>query len=395
MNGAVPQAGKKQDQGFEYEVRTLDEHLDTLLERWRKSNEEFGDHTLHCDPDWLAEQYKAEKPNVRAFFLTQGDSVRGVVPGYVSMQPLLCQVGDVVVAKPRLKTFRFLGYNPNLPDDYSAYDMLFKSIMDSDADAVFMNYVKADSFFWSYLQSSPLVKKYYRLHCSRGAQPHLVIRLKGTFDEYMQKFSSKTRKNRLREIKKLRDRGDMQFIRVTDVKDVESFMKDAGAISEKTWQHKRLGWGLAAWGLNSITANMKFMAEKGWLRSYLLKLGDVPVAFILGQQYRGRYYHGVIGFDPEYSNLSVGTVLQLLTLEDLFGENPPDVYDLGTHADYKEYFSNESYPERIVWLFRRKPYPTFAYSLFRWTSRASVAAGSMLNKFGLKAKVKQLLRGQK
>lgn len=371
---------------------TLNQDLGSILEDWKQCNLGFFDHTIHCDPDWLLEQFKSQKENVHIYCCEIDGKLVGVVPFLFGNQPLLCQLGELTVAKFPLRVLKLQGYTPNLPPQESAHDALFGQILHSQFDAIFMNYVKGDSFLWNYLHASPLIQKSFRFYSKRGLEPHLLIHLSGTFESYMQRFSAKTRSTFIRKIKRLRNRGDMQVDRVTQESQVNSYLTAATEISRKTWQFKRLGWGMGAANPDVVRSKLSFLARRGWLRAYLLKCGDQPCSFITGWQYGSRFYHSGLGFDPAWSSYSVGTVLQLLVLEDLFKENTPELYDFGTSAEYKKHFSTESYPEAIVWLFRKRPYPVFADGVHRVFNATSRKAGVLLNRLGLKAKIKHFLR---
>jgi hypothetical protein len=117
----------------------------------------------------------------------------------------------------------------------------------------------------------------------------------------------------------------------------------------------------------------------------------VSCAFILGQQYGSRFYPAAAGVDPAWSNFSVGTIILLLALKDLFAENPPECYDLGSYAEHKEHFANESYPEAAVWLFRRRPYPLMVSGVYQACNSASTKAAMILDRLNLKSRVKQLI----
>ena len=120
--------------------------------------------------------------------------------------------------------------------------------------------------------------------------------------------------------------------------------------------------------------------------------GKTPCAFILGDQSGSRFRPVAAGVDPAWRSYSVGTVLLLLTLEDLFKENPPEFYDLGTSAKHKEYLATENYLEASVWLFRRRAYPLLASSIHRLCKLASTTGGAALERLALKRKVTQWMR---
>jgi hypothetical protein len=98
-----------------------------------------------------------------------------------------------------------------------------------------------------------------------------------------------------------------------------------------------------------------------------------------------------VGVDDAWRSYSVGTVMLLLVLENLFQENPPEFYDFGTPLAFQGYFATESYLEARVWLFRRRAYPILASSIYRACNAVSLSAGMLLDHLGLKSKLKQAL----
>ena len=281
-----------------------------------------------------------------------------------------------------------------MPDEEATYDKLISQILQTDFDAIYMQNVKTGSFLWDYLQNSALIRRRFRFYTKTGPLPHLSIRLEGTFESYMKRFSAKIRKNRLREIRTLRERGQVNLLRVTQPSEIDAFLETAYKISKRTWQFKRHGWGLAARDPQVVTQELRLLAERGWLRSYVLKCDGVPCSFILGHQYGRSFYPEFASVDDAWRSYSVGTVTLLLVLENLFKENPPEFYDFGTPAkftEHKAYFATESYPEARVWLFRRRVYPILASNIYRACNALSMSTGRLLQRFGLKSKLKQML----
>src|SRR5277367_2701563 len=184
----------------------LDEDLRGFWQGWRDCNSSFHHRTIHDDPDWIEERFKRQKENVRIYFLESEKKVIGAVPLVLLRGPLECTLGKSVVARFPMRILRLQGYAPNLPSETSAYDGLFAKILESKFDAIQMSHTKMSSFLWSYLHSSMLIRKSFSLYIRSGPLPHPLIQLRGSFASYMSGFSSKARKNRLREIKKMRAR---------------------------------------------------------------------------------------------------------------------------------------------------------------------------------------------
>jgi GNAT acetyltransferase-like protein len=342
--------------------------------------------------DWFDRCLDHTRKRVELHLPEMGQEKARIVRFEVTKRPLFCQLGDWVPAKFPMQVARLSGQLRQIPDNEPAYDRLFAHLALHDVDAVYLEAVRPDTVLWRHLQTSSVIQKAFRFYSPAGPVPHWLIRLGGSFDEYMRRFSPKTRKNRHRELKMLRARGDVKLIRVTEVSEIDPFLRAAYRISEKTHQFKRFGWSVAARDPRLVKNELQRLARHRWLRSYLLTCGNVPCAFILGDQGGSRFRPVAAGVDPAWRSHSVGTILLLLTLEDLFKENPPEYYDLGTSTKHKEYLATDSYLEASVWLFRRRAYPLLASGIHRVCNVASTMGGAALERLALKSKVTQWMR---
>jgi hypothetical protein len=372
------------------EIR-LDADLKRFVKSWSECHRQFPGHTLHGDPEWIEERFKDEKENVRTFLIEKGDQVIGAVPFVLNCEQLACRLGQFTLAKFPMRTLCLQGYPLNVPDEAAAYDSLIGEILRSNFDAIFMGNVKTRSFLWNYLQSNANIQREFRFYTKKGPLPHSLIRLDGTFESYMKRFSAKPRKNRLREIRLLRERGQVDLLRVSQPSEIDAFLKVVYEISDRTWKFKRRGLSLVAPDRHMMTRTLRFLAERGWLRSYVLQCDGVPCAFILGHQYGSCYYAEWVAVDDAWRRYSAGTVILVLVLEDLFKENPPEFYDFGNHVKFQENFATESYPEATVWLFRRRAYPMLASSIYCACDAITTGTGSLLERFGLKSKLRNVL----
>ena len=375
-----------------YSVREVrfDDEIGLFLKPWIECHRRFPGHTLHGDPEWIAQRFKYEKENVRVFFVEKAGEIIGAVPFVLNREPLVCELGQFALSRIPLRTLCLQGYTLNVPEEVAAYDKLFSQILQSDIDAIYIENAKAESFLWSYLQNSALGRQEFRFYTKTGPLPHCLIRLDGTFESYLKRFSSKARKNRLRELKNLQERSQLTLLRVSQPSELDAFLEAAGDLSRKTWQFKRFGRGLAARDPETVRGELQFSAERGWLRSYVLKCDGVPCSFILGHQYASSFYAESVGVDDAWRSYSVGTVIMLLVLKNLFEEEPPEFYDFGTPIRFHENFATESYPEARVWLFRRRAYPLLASAAYHACNAVSMNTGKLLQRLGLKSKVNQV-----
>ena len=147
-------------------------------------------------------------------------------------------------------------------------------------------------------------------------------------------------------------------------------MADATRISRKTYQWNLLGLGLR--DSEGLTRQLAYEAERGLLRNYILYCRDDPVAFMIGAQAPGAiYYYIDVGFDPDYAKWSVGSMLQLKVLRDLFASpGTPALFDFSTgEGEHKARFGNQSRPEANVMLLPKTMRMRATVMAYAWTER--------------------------
>jgi hypothetical protein len=377
-------------QGYQVRQLRLDEDISAVVPAWKRCNARINNDTIHSDPEWLLET--TAKGNVQVFVFDSDGETVGAVPFLKVAKPLKCQLGELTLARIPLRVLQLLGTYPNIPEEETACDALFSQVkgLEREFDALYIEYVRVGSFLWKYLHKAALVKRNFRLYSPRGIVPHPLIRINGSFDDYLKKFSSKTRSTQFRKLRKLREHGEVEVIRITEAHEAEAFVDAAAEISQRTYQYRLLGGGVRdrqVW-----KRLLTFAANHGWLRSYLLKCDGIPCSFLVAYQYGETFYHSSLGYDPAWSNLSVGTVLQMLILEDVFSQNRPALYDYGTYGGYKMFFSNDNYLESDFYLFPRRAYPLLAQVSHCTFSTISRRAGAVLNRLSLKEGIKRLVR---
>jgi hypothetical protein len=346
------------------------------------------------DPRWLRENYGGPQSGLLLYFLYHGDSLRGIAPFVAKDWPVKCQLGEITLARLPLQRLRLLGGAVQLPDEPAAYEMLVSSLLTREKhfDAIYLDDVDLDSFLWRFVENNPAFRASFVRYMPEPPAPRVLLRLSGSFDDYMGRFSSKHRKNLRREAAIFQALAPEQesVVRYTRPEEVDTFVDRAIEISRKTYQWKLLGLGLRH--PDSVRKHLSFLARNGWLRAYLLSSKDTPCAFVIGFQYGGRYYLDDMGYDPEWRQYSVGTILQLEVIKDLFLWNRPEVYDLGEYGSHKEEFATDNYLQGKVFLFRRGVYPGFVRAGHRSCSAMTRAASVLLERYGWKKRLKKIIR---
>jgi len=382
-----------------YQIKEIQtDKLEQTLPKWKEWNSKFNNGIIFQDPEWIIQDSNGQKENLRLFLLEKYDNSIWFIPFRILKIPLKCQIGEFTLANIPLKRLHpFNGYGTlcnyaNLPNDTNVYDLLFSKITDlkKEFDAVYLPGLKTDSFFWEYLHSSPCIKNHFRVYEPKKQSLRPLIKMDGSFDDYLQKFSSQERHNFFRRIRRLKKEGDIEVVRITKQEDVDAFVDEAIKISKKSFQYSLLNKGIR--DTDKFKKELKFIANRGWLRSYLLKCGGVGCSFIIGYQDPKNFYHVDIAYDSDWKKFGVGSILNFLAIEDLFKYNTPHIFDFNDYAEYKGFFSNTSYTEAEIYLFPKRAYTLFVQSLYHTFSILDKSIRNILEHLHLKRKIKRMIR---
>jgi CelD/BcsL family acetyltransferase involved in cellulose biosynthesis len=223
---------------------------------------------------------------------------------------------------------------------------------------------------------------------------HYFVDVEGTFDDYLRKFTRKTRHELRREIRRFADlsNGAILWREYRHPEEVDEFYEHGRQVSRKTYQERLFDGGLPE-GEES-RRNLKRLAAEGSLLAYVLFHGDKPVAYLNGYVARETVLVAEnMGYDPEYSEWSPGTILQLLMIEKWCKERTIRAMDYGTgEGSHKKFFSNRSCRCAHVYFCERRlrhMSPALAHMAMAQISRGLVRGLALLR---LKDRVKKLIR---
>ena len=228
--------------------------------------------------------------------------------------------------------------------------------------------------------------------CYSPRQEYLYfVDLQGSFDSYLKLRSPKSRQNLKRSVKKFLEQNSGAFRIYTQPQDMEEFHREAVAISGQTYQTLLLNAGLS--DSPEFLRAMREKALQGEARGYLLCVQEKPIAFAWCTARGDAMSYQVIGYLPEHADLSPGTVLLYLILQDLFSLEKYRMLDFGSgSAFYKEAFATDKLEFADSYLLR----PTLKNRWKLWllwrTECFSAAVGGMLERMGLKKRIRQWIR---
>ena len=222
---------------------------------------------------------------------------------------------------------------------------------------------------------------------------HCYIDLGIGFEAYKQKFSAKTRSTINRKIRKYQDScgGNILWKSYQSPEEIREFFQLARAVSKLTYQERLLNAGLP--DTEEFIRDAEQLAAEQRLRAYLLFDGEKPVSYLYCPVHDEVLIYAYLGYDPAYMQLSVGTVLQWLALEALFAERRFRYFDFTEgQSDHKRLFATHQQQCANVLILRKSLKNYLIVYSHRSLEIFSGWLGEILERFGLKAKIKRLLR---
>lgn len=213
-----------------------------------------------------------------------------------------------------------------------------------------------------------------------------VVDLQGTFSDYLQKFSNKSRNTLKRKVKKLADRssGLVNLLEYRSPSEIIAFRDIAVTISRASYKSE---CGLGFQESEGFARQLELDAATGSVRGYVLMSEDQPVAYVFCRIDNDVIVYKHLGYDERFAQRSPGTALLYLMLQRLFDEGEFRLLDFdGTeYYAYKEFFATRAVSCARVFWFRPR---LFEISLFgaHWVLMATWRLASLLRHYVRRAK---------
>ena len=141
-----------------------------------------------------------------------------------------------------------------------------------------------------------------------------------SYDEWLAGLSANARSSLRRKQKRLAQHADGLRIRsFHSPAEMREFQRLARPVAALTYQERLLGEGLP--DAPDFLARAEALAAQDRVRAWLLTLGERPVAYLWCSAEGTALRYDYVGHDPEFSDLSPGTVLHAAAFAELFGEH--------------------------------------------------------------------------
>ena len=315
-----------------------------VQQAWRRLLRETANpNVLFASPEWFENKHKTKREELRVAVVENGAKIAAVAPILLGQKKF-----DLKFRQMRFRTAQVLGGEGLMREEM--YEPLFQQIFQTfeDVDAIHFRLLPIESPCWKAVQSSRAgwvhVHNQFKMY---------FLDLPKTFDEYLAvRFDSKHRGNLKRRVKVLGEQGELRLQRITAPEDVPEFLRAGGQVARASWQAAKADYLIKE--TPEWNAYLSDLARRGLLRSYLLWSGSKPCAYELGFRGGGYYYGSLTGYDSSMAKYSPGTVILLLTIEDLMQHDPPERLNFGEGEDeYKREFATSAAGVANVTMLRR------------------------------------------
>jgi hypothetical protein len=216
--------------------------------------------------------------------------------------------------------------------------------------------------------------------------------LSGDFDRYLKKFSAKTRNTLRRKVRRFLEAGDGCEMRTYKrPEEMEEFHGFARQVSALSYQERLLDAGIPMG--KQYVAELIRLAATDSVRGYVLFLHRKPIAYLCCPAINGVLLYRYLGYDPMHADLSPGAVLQYLAFESLFPERRFRAFDFTEgQGEHKRFFGTHATDCATICYFRSSFSAHFWIGLHRFFNYTSSAIAALLDKIGVKAKLKRIIR---
>lgn len=169
------------------------------------------------------------------------------------------------------------------------------------------------------------------------------IRLDGDWDSYLATRTSHVRSELRRKRRKLEKAGRLEIAAASSPSECDAAMRDILDIESRSWKQQEGTSFTTEAGVAEFYATLARRAgDRGWLRLYVMRLDGKPIAHIYGVVYKNEYLALKTSYDQAFRELSPGSVIFELALQDAFARGYSSFDLLGVEARWKNEIATDT-----------------------------------------------------
>lgn len=339
---------------------------------------------------------EVQRPHVIALY--RNGKPDAILVGRLECKRITFDVGYLCVFRPRVRCLTFVSGairgNASPENTGILLREVINCLKQGEADIARLEAVCVDSPFYLFAMKLPGIWTRDTLPMARLRD---VMIVPDHIDEVYRRMSHGRRHEVRRIVKKLQmnPAGEPRIVCYRSASELDSLFQDAEEIARKTYQR---GLGVGFSDTPRVRKRLELAARSGWLRGYLLYLGERPCAFWICMVYGETLIPEYTGYDPAFRQSSPGLVLLMRVIERLCGDVGGDgikEVDFGPgHAEYKEVFCSKSWREAVVHIFSPTPKGLLLKFMRTITRLADESARRILISGKLFTRLKRLWRNR-
>ena len=317
-----------------------------------------------------------------------------ILVGRIDIGHITCSLGYArlnLQAKILCFVYGSLRGNPSFENCDLMVTEILRSLSQGEADVAYMNFLEQQSDLYRLARKKPglFSRDYVCL-----TQLHFATSVPSSVEGFYKGLSSGARWQAKSKQKKLLKRfgGGVKVRCFREAAELETMLQDVEKVAQKSYQR---GLGVGFVRSPETVEGLRFTAERGRLRGYVLYLEDRPCAFWLGEINDHTFGSNYLAYDAEFAAFSPGMFLIFKVMEGFCdrGVEGVTVVDFGLGpAQYKEVLANREWTETCVHIFAPTIRGISLNVIRTLIGRSDQAIKKTLSSLGILQKIKKVWR---
>lgn len=368
----------KQNSPYKIECIKLNLQDSAFIATWRQLlSDAYGPEKIYQTPEffYFLQETNNGHDHIELLSISEIESGQliGVIPIRFRNLTLDFAMGNRAFTALKMKVITLLGSVPLIPLKAQLLEDLLSYLLSQfpSCSAISMAALPRNSAFNTYITDTTSITAQYGVYVMHGWREGHTIPLPDSFENYLQKFSSKKRFNLKRQIRQLKEHsgGELQLERIENPEKVSSLTNALDIAAPPGLRRTFLSE-------EKLTA----LAKNGLLLSYILRTADKVHAVIFGTRSEHTLHIHNICYPPDLGRLSVGTSILYLAIEDLTTNFKIKSIDLGySNPTYTHLSSNTIEIRGHVLIFRKNLFNLFLFFIHKYYFEKIMLLKTFLN----------------
>lgn len=301
-------------------VVTDSEEFKSLRETWDSLLAKSSDNNAYLTWEWLLTWWKhyGEGKRLNILLIEEGGRIIGILPlmrvNYGKFPVSLDVLENISSMDP---DYSGVILTERKQDCVAALLSYLEERINSGGITFRLSRIAEDSEFLNLMRKQyPSLPKSLSLY-ERALTPCPYILLPLTWDEYLASFSSKTRNTLRRKLKLLAKEHNIEFRKCSPDDDIPRNVNTFCELHQRGWQNRGLSGFLLVAKMRELHQDVaNLFSGKGWLNLSFLVVDGKAASAVYGFEYRQKFYHGLTGFDPDYSKYGIGQLHNMFLIQE-------------------------------------------------------------------------------